>query len=52
MEQNAPVLFSQPRKQTESIVSGVSCNLNLQFQSHWSEFDRVWQKRPTELDYR
>ena len=34
------------------IAFGVSFNLNLQFQSPWSLFIRMWQKRPIELDYR
>ena len=35
----------------QHIAFGVSFNLNLQSQSHWSFFNRTWQKRPRELDH-
>jgi len=34
------------------VAFGVSFNLNLQSQSHWSRFQWPWQKRPRELDHR
>ena len=34
------------------IACGVSPQLNLQSQSHWSLFNGTWQKRPRELDHR
>jgi len=33
------------------IAFGVSFNFNLQSQSHWSVFNRTWQKRPRERDH-
>jgi len=33
------------------IAFGVSFNLNLQSQCHWSLVGGMWQKRPRELDY-
>ena len=36
----------------QPIAFGVSLNLNLQSQSHWSLFNGTWQKRPGELDQR
>jgi len=36
----------------QPIAFGVSVNLNLQSRSHWSLFNRTWQKRPRELDDR
>jgi len=36
----------------QPIAFGVSPQLNLQFQSHWSLFNGTWQKRSRELDYR
>jgi len=40
------LLFVQP------ISFGVSFDLNLQSQSHWSLSNTTWQKRPRELDHR
>jgi len=34
----------------QRIVFGVSFNLNLQSQSHWSLFNESWQQRRRELD--
>jgi len=36
----------------QPIAFGVSINPSLQSQSHWSLFNRTWQKRPRELDDR
>ena len=36
----------------QPIMIGVSSNLNLHSQFNWSLFNRMWQKRPRELDYR
>ena len=36
----------------QPIAFGVSFNLNLQSQSHWSLFNGTWQKRPRELENR
>jgi len=33
-------------------LCGVSFNFNLHSQSPWSLFNGMWQKRPSELDYR
>jgi len=49
--------FLSPMSQFEShmsqpIACGVSFNLNLPSQSHWSLFNGTWQKRPRELDHR
>ena len=38
--------------QVQPIAFGVAFTINLQSQSHWSLFNRTWQKRPRELDYR
>ena len=35
----------------QPIAFGVSFNLNLQSQSHWSLFNGTWQKRPRELEH-
>jgi len=37
--------------EVQPIAFGVSFNLNLQSQSHWSLFDGTWQTRPRELEY-
>ena len=34
------------------LISELKCNLNLESQSHWSLFNRTWQKRPREQDER
>jgi len=36
----------------QRVAFGVSLNLNLQSQSHWSLFYETWQKRPRVLDHR
>jgi len=36
----------------QSIASGMSCNLNIHSQSHWSLFNGTWRKRPRERDHR
>jgi len=38
--------------EVQPVVFKVSCNLNLQAQSHWSLFNGTWQKRRIELDHR
>ena len=42
-------MYSQLHLECHSISIS---NLNLQFQSHWSLFSGMWQKKPRELDYR
>jgi len=39
-------------QKTQPTAFGVSFNLNLQSQSHWSIFNRTRQERPTEIDHR
>ena len=53
-ERGRDISFSLSRSllHVQLIAFGVSFNLNLQFQSPWSLFIRMWQKRPIELDYR
>ena len=44
--------FSRLIFHIQPIAFGVSCNLNLQSQSHWSLFNGTWWKRPRERDHR
>jgi len=36
----------------QPIAFGMSFNLHLQSQYHWSIFNGTWQKRPRELEHR
>jgi len=42
---------SSDQFEIQPIAFVVSFNLNLEYQSHWSLFNRMWQKRPRELDH-
>ena len=44
-------VFVLVSRKVQPIAFGGSFNLNLQSQSHWSLFIRMWQNRPRELDH-
>ena len=51
--ENVPLmLHEKSHLAVQPIAFGVSFNLNLQSQPHWSLFNGTWQKRLIETDHR